>query len=199
MKVAVVGGGGFRTPTVWESLASVAAEAGIVEVVLQDVSGPRLERIAAVIDGLRAERDGWGPRPRTTTSLEDALRGAGVVLCAIRVGGLEGRIVDETVPLHYGVLGQETVGPGGIAFALRTVPVMLEMARVASRLAPDAWFLNFTNPAGLVTEALRSVLGTGWWACATPRPRCAAGWPRRWAGRCARCSSTTRGSTTWGG
>jgi 6-phospho-beta-glucosidase len=82
-----------------------------------------------------------------------------VIFCAIRAGGLESRIVDEKVPLREGVLGQETVGPGGICFALRTVPELLEIARVVERRASAAWFVNFTNPAGLVTEAVRRVLG----------------------------------------
>ncbi len=159
MKAAVLGGGGFRTPVVWDCLAGLAGDAEVEEVVLHDLGAQRLERIAAVIEGLRRERDGSGPPVRTTTVLEDALEGSGVVTCAIRVGGLEGRIVDETVPLRMGVLGQETVGPGGISFALRTVPVMTAIAEATARVAPEAWFLNFTNPAGLVTEAIRPILG----------------------------------------
>lgn len=143
----------------WRSLAGLADEATVEEVILHDVSAQRLGRIAAVIEGMRRQRDGSGPPVRSTTVLEDALEGSGVVTCAIRVGGLEGRIVDETVPLRLGVLGQETVGPGGIAFALRTVPVMTAIAETAARAAPDAWFLNFTNPAGLITEAIRPILG----------------------------------------
>ncbi|MFN2490342.1 MAG: 6-phospho-beta-glucosidase [Actinomycetota bacterium] len=157
MKVAVLGGGGFRTPHVWESVAEVK-EAGVEELVLQDPSGSRLARIAAVIEGLRRE-SGGGTSLRTTTSLIEAVEGADMVFCALRVGGLEGRVIDETVPLGAGVLGQETVGPGGICFALRTVPVMVEIARVVAEHAPSSWFLNFTNPAGLVTEAVQEVLG----------------------------------------
>lgn len=159
MKVAVIGGGGFRTPGVWESLATVAGDVGIDRVVLKDRSADRLALVAAVIEGLRRERGGTSPPVETTTALDRALDGSAVVLCAIRVGGLEGRIVDETVPLEFGVLGQETVGPGGIAFALRTVPVVAQIAETTARLAPDAWFLNLTNPAGLVTEAIRPMLG----------------------------------------
>jgi 6-phospho-beta-glucosidase len=154
MKVAVVGGGGFRAPLVWESLSDQPVD----RVVLHDVDAHRLARVGAVIDGLRAERGG-GPPVTTTTDLEDAVDGADFVFCAIRVGGLEGRVVDETVPLRQGVLGQETVGPGGICFALRTLPQMLAIADVVAKRAPAAWFLNFTNPAGLVTEALRGTLG----------------------------------------
>jgi 6-phospho-beta-glucosidase len=155
MKVVLIGGGGFRAPIAWRSTSPIA---GVDQVVLYDVSETRLQHVAAVIEGLRRER-GQGPPIRTTTVLDDALEGAGIVFCAIRVGGLEGRVIDETIPQREGVLGQETVGPGGISFALRTVPVMLDIARVAARRAPNAWFLNFTNPAGLVTEALRGVLG----------------------------------------
>jgi 6-phospho-beta-glucosidase len=157
VKIAVLGGGGFRAPYVWESVADGAADVSIDALVLHDISAARLARIEAVIDGLRRERG--GPPVSTTTSLVDAVEGADVIFCAIRVGGLEGRVVDETVPLREGVLGQETVGPGGICFALRTLPAMLDIARAVRHIAPSAWFLNFTNPAGLVTEALQEELG----------------------------------------
>jgi 6-phospho-beta-glucosidase len=157
VKIAVLGGGGFRTPYVWESVAEVAGDVPIDALVLHDVSAARLARIEAVIEGLRCERD--GPPVGTTTTLVEAVEGADVVLCAIRVDGLEGRVVDETVPLSEGVLGQETVGPGGICFALRTLPAVLSIARVVRERAPSSWFLNFTNPAGLVTEALQEELG----------------------------------------
>jgi 6-phospho-beta-glucosidase len=158
MKITVIGGGGFRAPIVWESLTALAQQVPVNEMVLHDLSSARLSHVAAVIEGLRRERDG-GPSVRTTTDLVDAIDGADVIFCAIRVGGLAGRAIDEAVPLRLGVLGQETVGPGGISFALRTIPVMLDIARVTSERAPRSWFLNFTNPAGLVTEALRPVLG----------------------------------------
>jgi 6-phospho-beta-glucosidase len=157
MKVALIGGGGFRAPIVWASVAGLGA-GRVEELSLYDVDEVRLRRVADVIEGLRRER-GDGPSVTTTTDLDAGLEGAQIVFCAIRVGGLAGRIVDETVPLKEGVLGQETVGPGGISFALRTVPVMLDIAAKVSRRAPGSWFLNFTNPAGLVTEAVQSVLG----------------------------------------
>lgn len=99
------------------------------------------------------------PAVRSTTDLDEALRGADFVFSAIRVGGLEGRADDERVALAEGVLGQETVGAGGIAYGLRTVPVAVDIARRVARLAPDAWVINFTNPAGLVTEAMSRHLG----------------------------------------
>jgi 6-phospho-beta-glucosidase len=158
VKVTVLGGGGFRAPTLDRSLGWVADAVGIDEVVLYDVSESRLGLVADVLRAADEERGGGLPR-RTTTDVDDALDGANAVLAAIRVGGNAGRIVDETVPVELGVLGQETVGPGGIAFALRTLPVMRHLAVIAADRAPGAWFLNFTNPAGLVTEALQETLG----------------------------------------
>jgi 6-phospho-beta-glucosidase len=157
VKLVAIGGGGFRTPGMVDALLA-APDLGVDELVLHDVDGRRLERIVDVLDGLFAERGASLP-VRTTTVLDDAVEGAGAVFCAIRVGGLEARLADERVPLELGLLGQETVGAGGIASALRTVPVMLEIAEQVAASSPDAWLVNYTNPAGLVTEALRQVLG----------------------------------------
>jgi 6-phospho-beta-glucosidase len=131
---------------------------GLEEVVLHDIDAGRLERIGAVLEGLATEHGARLPF-RFTTDLVDAVEGADFVFCAIRVGQLEGRVVDEDVPLGLGVLGQETTGPGGICFALRTIPAMLELADTVAERAPEAWVVNFTNPAGMVTEALQQVLG----------------------------------------
>lgn len=159
MKTAVIGGGGFRTPTLHGCLVHVADRVGIDEIVLHDPDAERLATIGAVIEGLDRERGGTAVPLRTTTVLEDAVDDAGAVLAAIRVDGGEARTIDEEVPLSLGVLGQETVGPGGIAFALRTIPVMRGIANVVRERAPIAWFVNFTNPAGIVTQAVRDVLG----------------------------------------
>jgi len=158
MKVTLIGGGGFRAPMLDRSLAHEANAIGVEEVAFYDVSESRLRSIATVLQGMDRERGAVFER-RFTTDLDDALDGTGAVLAAIRVGGNRGRVVDEAVPIELGVLGQETVGPGGICFALRTLPVMRDLAEAAAARAPDAWFLNFTNPAGLVTEALRDILG----------------------------------------
>jgi len=158
MRVAVIGAGGFRTPLVVGVLFEAAARLGIDEVVLFDDDPARIERMAPVLEGLAAERGSDLPL-RPERELADAVRGTRFVLCAIRVGGAQGRVVDETVPLEHGVLGQETVGPGGIGFALRTLPAMRRIATTIDAEAPDAWLINFTNPAGLVTEALQGVLG----------------------------------------
>ncbi len=158
MKLTIVGGGGFRVPLVYGALLEKAERLRLDAVVLHDIDANRLGRIATVLDGLAAEHGGRVPF-RTTTDLADALEGADYVFCAIRAGQLEGRVVDEAVPLDQGVLGQETTGPGGICFALRTIPAMVALAQEMAERAPGAWLINFTNPAGMVTEAVQQVLG----------------------------------------
>ena len=157
MKLTIVGGGGFRVPLIYGALLDMAPRLRFDEVVLHDIDADRLQRIGSVLDGLAEERGDRLP-VRTTTDLSDAVEGADYVFCAIRVGQLEGRVVDESVPLTHGVLGQETTGPGGICFALRTIPVMVDVARVIAERAPRAWLINFTNPAGMVTEAVQEIL-----------------------------------------
>jgi 6-phospho-beta-glucosidase len=158
MKLAIVGGGGFRVPLVYGALLARRERLPFGEIVLHDVDAGRLERIRAVLDGLAAEHGSELPF-EVTTDLAEAVDGAAFVFCAIRVGRLEGRVVDESVPLALDVLGQETTGPGGICFALRTIPAMLELAHTIAERAPEAWLINFTNPAGMVTEAVQGVLG----------------------------------------
>jgi 6-phospho-beta-glucosidase len=158
MKLAVLGGGGFRTPAIYRALAEGQTRTRFDELVLYDVDQGRLDRIAAVIAGLDA-RIGRSVPVTVTTRLDEAVDGADVVYCAIRVGGIEGRLLDETAALAEGVIGQETTGAGGLTFALRTVPEVNRIAEVVARRAPDATFINFTNPVGLVTEAAQRVLG----------------------------------------
>ncbi|HEX4814858.1 MAG TPA: 6-phospho-beta-glucosidase, partial [Nonomuraea sp.] len=158
MRLAVIGGGGFRVPLVYGALLRDAAEPRVTEVVLYDVSAERLEVIGHVLRGLAAGHDD-PPAVRATTSLDDAVREADFVFSAIRVGGLAGRVADERVALELGLLGQETTGPGGIAYGLRTIPVAVRVAERVAALAPGAWVVNFTNPAGMITEAMRRVLG----------------------------------------
>ena len=158
MKIALLGGGGFRVPMVYGALLDRCVRLGIDEVTLYDIDERRLDRIGPVLEGLARERGVQLPF-RPTLDLDDALDGADFIFAAIRVGQLEGRVIDELVPLEEGVVGQETTGPGGICFALRTVPEMVRIAERVAVRAPAAWFVNFTNPAGLVTEALQQVLG----------------------------------------
>ncbi|MFE9776116.1 6-phospho-beta-glucosidase [Streptomyces sp. NPDC005931] len=158
MRLTILGGGGFRVPLVYGALLGDRAEGRVTRVVLHDLDERRLRAIARVLaEQAAAVPD--APTVTATTDLDEALRGADFVFSAIRVGGLEGRAQDERVALAEGVLGQETVGAGGIAYGLRTVPVAVGIARRVARLAPDAWVINFTNPAGLVTEAMSRHLG----------------------------------------
>ncbi|MFJ5015510.1 6-phospho-beta-glucosidase [Streptomyces griseoluteus] len=158
MRLTILGGGGFRVPLVYGALLGDRGEGRVTEVVLHDVDAGRLDAVTRVL-AEQAEGVADAPVVRATTDLDDALRGADFVFSAIRVGGLRGRAEDERVALAEGVLGQETVGAGGVAYGLRTVPVAVDIARRVARLAPDAWVINFTNPAGLVTEAMARYLG----------------------------------------
>ncbi|MGW1916035.1 6-phospho-beta-glucosidase [Streptomyces sp. NPDC002076] len=158
MKLTILGGGGFRVPLVHGALLTDHAEGRVTEVVLHDLDERRLYAVRRVLDEQAAGVPD-APRVTATTDLDEALAGADFVFSAIRVGGLQGRADDERVALAEGVLGQETVGAGGIAYGLRTVPVAVDIARRVARLAPDAWVINFTNPAGLVTEAMSRYLG----------------------------------------
>ena len=152
MKLTIVGGGGFRVPLVH---AALLADELIDEVVLLDTDPNRL----AVIDRVLTAQSGPGARlrHRTTTDPKDALAGADFVFSAIRAGGTAGRVLDERIAAQHGVIGQETVGAGGISYALRSIPASLRLARTVAEVAPAAWLINFTNPAGMVTEALSAV------------------------------------------
>ena len=154
MKIAVVGGGSTYTPELIEGFARRAGVLAVDELVLQDVSADRLDVVGGLARRILAAQRFPG-RLVTTTSLESAVDGAVAVLVQLRVGGQQARLVDETLPGRFGLLGQETTGPGGFAKALRTVPVVLDLAEeVAKRAAPDAWIVDFTNPVGIVTRAL---------------------------------------------
>ncbi|WP_067467998.1 6-phospho-beta-glucosidase [Actinomadura macra] len=158
MKLAILGGGGFRVPYVYQALLNDHGSPRIEEVWLQDSDAGRLEAMAAVLAAF-AEGAEDAPAVYTSTNLDKALEGADFVFAAVRVGGIAGRVCDERVALDLNVLGQETTGAGGLAYGLRTIPVMVDIARRVKALAPDAYVINFTNPAGMITEAMQSVLG----------------------------------------
>ncbi len=158
MKLTLIGAGGFRTPVIYRAIAAGEVETRYDELAFYDIDQGRLDRISCVLDGISGELGTRAP-VTMTTDLEAAVDGADVVYCAVRAGGMAGRILDETAALAQGVIGQETTGPGGITFALRTVPIVTSIAEVVARRAPNATFVNFTNPVGLVTEAVRRILG----------------------------------------
>jgi 6-phospho-beta-glucosidase len=150
MKVAVVGGGSTYTP----ELVSGLTRLDVDEFVLEDIDPARREVVGGMARRMLA-RQGFEGRLDVTGNLDTAVAGADFVLIQIRVGGQDARLRDETAPLACGCIGQETTGAGGFAKAMRTVPVVLEIAeRVRAIAAPDAWIVDFTNPVGIVTRAL---------------------------------------------
>jgi 6-phospho-beta-glucosidase len=154
MKVAVVGGGSTYTPELVSGLSRERERIDVRELVLHDIDLERRE----VVGGMAArmlDRQGFDGRLTVTEDLDRAVDGADFILIQIRVGGQEARLSDETLPLACGCIGQETTGAGGFGKALRTVPVVLEIAeRVRERAADGAWIVDFTNPVGIVTRAL---------------------------------------------
>jgi len=154
MKVAVVGGGSTYTPELVSGLAREREQLDVTELVLQDIDPERLDVVGGLAGRMLA-RDGFSGELTLTEELDRAVDGADFVLFQIRVGGQAARLSDETIPLACGCVGQETTGAGGLAKALRTVPVVLSIADRVRELAADgAWIVDFTNPVGIVTRAL---------------------------------------------
>jgi 6-phospho-beta-glucosidase len=154
IKVAVVGGGSTYTPELVDSLCAHEDRLVVDELVLMDPDADRLEAVGGLAGRILRER-GWQGALVTTDQRERAVDGADFVIVQLRVGGQAARHTDETLPIGYGCLGQETTGPGGLAKALRTVPLVLDIAEeTADRAAPGAWVVDFTNPVGIVTQAL---------------------------------------------
>jgi 6-phospho-beta-glucosidase len=154
VKVAVVGGGSTYTPELVSGLAEQSDRLLVDELVLMDVDPTRREDVGGLAARI-LDRQGWPGRLVVTGSLDEAVEGADAVLLQLRVGGQGARLHDETVPLRCGCIGQETTGAGGLAKAIRTVPVVLDVAaRVRALAARDAWIVDFTNPVGIVTRAL---------------------------------------------
>jgi 6-phospho-beta-glucosidase len=154
IKVAVVGGGSTYTPELVEGFLAHADRLPVDELVLHDIDASRLEVVGGLAKRILARRE-WPGRLLLTSDRERAIDGASFVIVQLRVGGQAARLQDETLPLEFGCIGQETTGPGGFAKALRTVPVVLDIAeQTARRAAKDAWVVDFTNPVGIVTQAL---------------------------------------------
>jgi len=148
MKIAVIGGAGVRTPLLVHGLTR--SNLPIEEISLFDIDRSRLAAIAPL-----AQRLSNGAAISPCQSIESCLKQAAFVFTSIRVGGIAARARDEQTTLSHGIVGQETVGPGGFAMAMRTIPAMVEYARAVERHAPDAWIVNFTNPVGIITQAVR--------------------------------------------
>ncbi|MDX3539286.1 6-phospho-beta-glucosidase [Streptomyces sp. MB09-01] len=153
MKLAVVGGGSTYTPELIDGFARLRDTLPVGELVLIDPATDRLELIGGLARRIFA-RQGHPGRVTTTADLDAGVDGADAVLLQLRIGGQAARLQDETWPLECGCVGQETTGAGGLAKALRTVPVVLDIAERVRRANPDAWIIDFTNPVGIVTRAL---------------------------------------------
>lgn len=153
MKLTVVGGGSTYTPELVDGFARLRDTLPVEELVLVDPAADRLELVGGLARRIFARHDHPG-RIVTTSDLDAAVEGADAVLLQLRVGGQAAREQDETWPLDCGCVGQETTGAGGLAKALRTVPVVLDIAERVRRTNPHAWIIDFTNPVGIVTRAL---------------------------------------------
>ncbi|HLB63645.1 MAG TPA: 6-phospho-beta-glucosidase [Anaerolineales bacterium] len=152
-KLTYIGGGSTYTPEFVDGFIQHEAEVDLKEIALFDIHEERLKVVGGMVQRMlhHAELE-----TKVTLSLKraEAIEGAEFIVSAIRVGGMEARILDEKIPLTRDVIGQETSGPGGTLKAWRTIPVALDIAGDAARYAPGSWFLNFTNPSGIITEAL---------------------------------------------
>ena len=170
MKITIIGGAGARVPLVTHGLIRFRSQLPVDELSLWDIDQARRETIARISRAMAA-RCGVAFKVSTPASLQEALEDASFVLSSIRVGGMQGRILDETIALKHGTIGQETVGAGGFCLALRTIPPLLDYVRQVTRLAPNAWLLNFTNPVGIVSQSMiQSGLGSRVIGiCDTPR------------------------------
>ena len=155
MKIAVIGGGSSYTPELMEGIINHKDSLPVTEVVLIDIpQGEEKVSINTAFAKRMAEKAGLPISVRYTLDRREGLKDASFVIAQIRVGGLDAREKDERIPLKYDVIGQETTGPGGFFKALRTIPVMLSICRDMEDVCKDAWLINFTNPSGIITEAI---------------------------------------------
>ena len=155
MKIAVIGGGSSYTPELMEGIINHKDSLPVTEVVLIDIpEGEEKVSINTAFAKRMAEKAGLPISVRYTLDRREGLKDASFVIAQIRVGGLDAREKDERIPLKYDVIGQETTGPGGFFKALRTIPVMLSICRDMEEVCKDAWLINFTNPSGIITEAI---------------------------------------------
>jgi len=153
MKIVVIGGGSTYTPELLEGFFSFWERLKPLKISLCDINEERLRIIFEFLKRM-IKKSNAKIELSTTPDLEEALTDVDFIINQIRVGGQEARFRDENIPLQLGILGQETTGPGGFANALRTIPVVLDIAKKIEQFAPNAWLINFTNPSGIITEAI---------------------------------------------
>ncbi len=158
MKLTLLGGGGFRVPLMVRTLLKDSSDQRVRSLTLWDQNSERLHTMERIVRAM-TESVPHAPSVRVATDLRDAVRGADFVFSAIRVGGTDGRAEDERIAHACGVLGQETTGFGGLSYALRGIPVARTIAEAIRDEAPNAYLINFTNPAGIITEVSSEILG----------------------------------------
>ncbi len=155
MKVSIIGGGGTRVPILVGALLDLQEQLDLTEISLIDPDDERFAAMDKVVAAVVQDRNSTVEISHPAT-FRECVTGTSFVIAAIRVGGDHMRTLDERVPLSMNVLGQETVGAGGFAMAVRTIPVVLDMLKELREVAPDAWFINLTNPSGIITQAMVS-------------------------------------------
>jgi len=153
LKFAVIGAGSTYTPELIEGLIEKREQLQLDSLYLMDIDDRKLEIIYGLTKRM-LEKNEMSSKLVMTKSLDEAVEGANYVICQVRVGKLDARILDEKIPLKYNLLGQETTGAGGFMKALRTIPVIMNIARRMEKLAPNAWMINFSNPSGIIAEAV---------------------------------------------
>lgn len=156
MKLTLIGGAGVRSVFFVNGLLKRAKKIGISEFVIYDIDKEKINTIGKICKYV-AEKGGAPFTVSTESDIRKAVKGADFIVTTIRVGGDHSRVIDERIALNHGILGQETTGAGGFSMAVRTIPVIAEYCRLTKELAPNAWTFNFTNPSGLVTQAMRSL------------------------------------------
>ena len=153
LKAAVIGAGSTYTPELIRGFIDKRESLDFQSFYLMDIDKEKLDIVGGLAKRMLAS-NGFRGEVVLTQDLDEAVTAADYIFAQIRVGCMEARIRDEKIPLRHGLLGQETTGAGGFMNALRTIPVMLDIARRVEKLAPRAWLINFSNPSGIVAEAL---------------------------------------------
>ena len=155
LKIVVIGGGSSYTPEIAEGLIRRKDRMKVRELALVDIdSGKEKMTVIEEMIGRMFRSASMETKLSSSTEPEEALKDCDFIICQIRAGGLRSRMLDEQIPLKYGLIGQETTGVGGLFNGLRSVPQVIALAKLAERICPDAWFINFANPAGMVAEAI---------------------------------------------
>ena len=155
LKIAIVGAGSTYTPELIEGIIQRSQSLPVTELALMDIDDRKLSIVGELVKRM-LQKAGHPAKVILTKDLTLALTKADFVLCQIRVGKLQARVLDEKIPLKYGLIGQETTGIGGFFKALRTIPVIMDIAQRMEKLCPDAWLINFSNPSGIVAEAVQN-------------------------------------------